>query len=96
MDKFVLMQNPVKWVTQNKGYSTIGLKELYPNKGYSSCDEYGYTDFISPYGNKIGKFAFLDEESENVFKGEKQINRDNFYEMEIRFAIVKLREKEAL
>ncbi len=60
MDKFVLMQNPVKWVTKHKGYSTIGLRELYPDKAYSSCDEYGYTDFISPYGSELPSDRFAD------------------------------------
>ncbi len=70
MNKFILMQTPTLWISKKRGYPTIGLRELYPDKGYSSCDNYGFTDFIDPYGSKVAKFAFLDEESERAFKGE--------------------------
>lgn len=91
--KFVLMQDPIKWskVTEagkKYGYFTIGLKELYPNKGYSSCDEFGITDYFSPYQNEktYGQFAFLDEESKKQFKG--KINYDK--EEDIYFATINL------
>jgi hypothetical protein len=92
MDLFVLMQEPAKWVTEKKGYWTIGLKELYPNRGFSSCDEYGNTDYLGPSDIKQSHFAFLDEESENAFKGEIKVIPEMTTMEEVKFAVVKIKE----
>lgn len=89
-NKFVLMQDPVKWSKIGKvGYFTIGLKELYPGKGFSDCDESGNTDYFGPSNKPSAQFAFLDEESKQKFKG--KINYDK--ELDIYFALIK-KEKE--
>jgi hypothetical protein len=94
MNKFVLMQEPAKWVSNKWGYSTIGLKELYPNKGFSSCDEWGNTDYLGPFDTQQCHFAFLDEESEKAFKGKiknLQVNPFSDTNNKIKFAVVKIK-----
>jgi len=90
MTEFVLMQDPAKWVTSKKGYQTIGLKELYPEKGFSKCNKYGHTDFLGPIESDISYFAFIDEESEKAFKGDIKYFTELFSEIKIKFAKVKL------
>jgi hypothetical protein len=93
MDQFVLMQEPAKWVTEKKGYFTIGLKKLYPNRGFSSCDEYGNTDYVGPTNSSSDRyFAFLDKESEKKFKGEIRVIPEMTTMEEVKFAVVKLKE----
>jgi hypothetical protein len=91
MDKFVLMQEPAKWVSDKKGYFTIGLKELYPNKGFGSCDENGFSDYIGPGKNKTAFFAFLDDETKKSFKGDTEKFKE-FNGKEVEFAAVKIKE----
>jgi hypothetical protein len=90
-NKFVLMQDPAKWINNGKiGYSTIGLKELYPDKGFSSSDQFGNTNYFGPSSKSSAQFAFLDEESKKQFKG--KINYDK--EKDIYFAVVNLVKEE--
>jgi hypothetical protein len=92
-NKFILMQDPVKWSKDGKGrigYFSIGLKTLYPDKGFSSCDQFGNTDYFGPSSKPSGQFAFLDEESKKQFKG--KINYDK--EKDIYFAVVNLVKEE--
>jgi len=92
MTEFVLMQNPAKWVTPQKGYQTIGLRKLYPKKGFSSCDQNGHTNYLGPDSIKMSYFAFIDEESEKAFKGEIKYFIEPFSEIKIKFAKVKLKD----
>lgn len=73
---FVLMQTPSVPDPKNPNYTfyTIGLRELYPNDGYNSCDKFGKIN--DPFPNKMnedwkGKFAFIpsDKKSIKKFKG---------------------------
>jgi len=69
--EFVLMQEPyIESKDKKILYSTIGLTKLYPNKGYSSCDEFGNTNYVVSYALSTAKYAFLDDESREAFKGE--------------------------